>query len=104
MAPKYASEDSFGNPAPFAEPAWYGSLASPYYGESHRRLRDSARKYLNEHIVPHLEEWEEQGHVPDEVRRQYAQSGLAFQGVPPEYSGRLPIHEIVPPQGMVNSA
>lgn len=99
MAPKPSPEDNYGNLAPFAEPAWCNSLASPYYGESHKRLRDYARMYLTEHIVPHLEEWEENGHVPDEVRRKYAQSGLGFQGVPPEYSGPLPIHEIVPPQG-----
>jgi alkylation response protein AidB-like acyl-CoA dehydrogenase len=99
MSPKETLGGPYGNLAPFAEPAWYNSLASPYYGESHRRLRDYARKYLNEHIVPHLEEWEEQGHVPDKVRRQYAKSGLGCQSVPPEYSGPLPIHEIVPPQG-----
>lgn len=99
MSEKGSREESFGNPAPFAEPAWYNSLASPYYGESHRRLRDYARKVLDEHIVPHLEEWEEQGHVPDDARCLYANSGLAFQGLPPEYSGSLPVHQIVPPQG-----
>jgi alkylation response protein AidB-like acyl-CoA dehydrogenase len=77
---------TYGNPAPFAEPAWYSGIASPYYNESHHRVRDAVRKYLEEHIVPYAEQWEEDGLVPDEVRRHYARSGMAFQGVPREYS------------------
>lgn len=77
---------SYGNLAPFAEPAWYNALASPYYNESHRKVRDHVRAYLNEHIVPHLEKWEEDGHVPDEARRHFARSGMAFQTIPQQYS------------------
>lgn len=101
MPKKTIVEEPYGNPAPFAEPAWYNSLVSPYYGESHARLREHVRKYLAEHVVPHLEDWEENGHVPDEARLHYARSGLAFQGVPPEYSGDLPLSKIVPPQGLL---
>jgi alkylation response protein AidB-like acyl-CoA dehydrogenase len=85
--PSSPALEPYGNPAPFAEPAWYNALASPYYNDSHRRVRDHVRRYLEEHIVPHLEEWEEAGHVPDEARRHYARSGMAFQGVPPEHTG-----------------
>lgn len=86
MAPPQ-DQEPFGNLAPFAEPAWCNDLASPYYNESHRRVRDYVRQYLSEHVVPYAEEWEENGHVPDEARKHYARSGLAFQGIPREYSG-----------------
>uniref|UniRef100_A0A8H7TNJ2 Acyl-CoA dehydrogenase/oxidase N-terminal domain-containing protein n=1 Tax=Bionectria ochroleuca TaxID=29856 RepID=A0A8H7TNJ2_BIOOC len=88
MAPSQ-DQELFGNLAPFAEPAWCNDLASPYYNESHRRVRDYVRQYLSEHVVPYAEEWEENGHVPDEARKHYARSGLAFQGIPREYSGAV---------------
>ncbi|KXH28088.1 acyl-CoA dehydrogenase domain-containing protein [Colletotrichum salicis] len=86
----------YGNPAPFAEPAWYNTLASPYYNESHRRVRDYVRKYIEEHIAPHIQEWEEKGHVPDEARVHFAKSGLAFPELPRRYAGDIPLPGDVP--------
>ncbi|CAK7243873.1 MAG: hypothetical protein STHCBS139747_005403 [Sporothrix thermara] len=74
------------NLAPFAEPAWLTTLASPYYNESHRRLQRAVRAYLDEHVFPFVEEWEENGRVPLEAKRQYAQAGLAFQEMPARYA------------------
>ncbi|KAK1529633.1 acyl-CoA dehydrogenase domain-containing protein [Colletotrichum paranaense] len=88
--------EPYGNPAPFAEPAWYNTLASPYYDESHRRVRDYVRKYIEEHIAPNIQEWEEKGHVPDEARIHFAKSGLAFPDLPREYAGDVPLPGNVP--------
>ncbi|CAK7231619.1 hypothetical protein SCUCBS95973_007979 [Sporothrix curviconia] len=74
------------NLAPFAEPAWLATLASPYYNESHRRLQRAVRAYLEEHVFPHVEVWEEDGQVPLEAKRKYAQAGLAFQEMPARYA------------------
>lgn len=52
---------------PFAEPPWYNAINSPYYKDSHRRLRGFIRSYVDEHIIPHCEEWEAQGFIPKEV-------------------------------------
>lgn len=101
MVPAEAVVEPFGNPAPFAEPAWYNCLASPYYKESHRRVREYVRKYLDEHIAPYAEEWEAQGHVPDDTKRRYAQAGLAFQEMPAEYSGGVQLPGGVPADGKV---
>ena len=60
--------DSFGDPAPWAEPAWYNTLSSPYYNDSHKRLRQAIREYVDREILPYEEEWEEEGQVPKEVR------------------------------------
>ncbi|KAL0766422.1 hypothetical protein CaCOL14_010867 [Colletotrichum acutatum] len=88
--------EPYGNPAPFAEPAWYNSLTSPYYDESHRRVRDYVRKYIEEHIAPNIQEWEEKGHVPDEAKVHFAKSGLAFPELPRQYAGDIPLPGNVP--------
>jgi len=69
---------------PWAEPAWLGSLDSPYYNDSHRRLQAYARKFY-ENIIPHMLEWEENGDVPAWAREAYLKSGLALLDVPKEY-------------------
>ncbi|KAG7055797.1 acyl-CoA dehydrogenase domain-containing protein [Colletotrichum scovillei] len=88
--------EPYGNPAPFAEPAWYNTLASPYYDESHRMVRDYVRKYIEENIAPNIQEWEEKGHVPDEARVHFAKSGLAFPELPRQYAGDVPLPGNVP--------
>jgi len=92
MSTKSQVPEPLGNPAPFAEPAWYNSLASPYYNASHRRVQRAVRQHLEEHVFPNVEEWEEAGQVPVKAKRRHAQAGLAFQEMPPEYAQgmRLP--------------
>jgi alkylation response protein AidB-like acyl-CoA dehydrogenase len=80
-----AKKETFGNLGPWAEPSWYSSLASPYYNDSHKRLREVIRKYNNEEIIPHMLEWEEKGAAPDEVRLKHARLGFAFADVPEPY-------------------
>lgn len=63
----YVNMETFGSPNPFAEPPWYNSVNSPYYKDSHRRLRKFIREYVDEYIIPNCEQWEAQGHIPDEV-------------------------------------
>lgn len=72
-------------PRPWAEPAWLGSLESPYYNDSHRQLQAYARKFYDENVIPYMLEWEEKGDCPDSARAAYLQSGLALLDVPKEY-------------------
>jgi hypothetical protein len=58
----------FGSPTPYAEPLWYSRNVSPHYSDSHRKLRDAVRKYVDEEILPHAFEWESAGIVPDSAR------------------------------------
>ncbi|KAK2056752.1 acyl-CoA dehydrogenase domain-containing protein [Colletotrichum caudatum] len=88
--------EPYGNRAPFAEPSWYNALASPYYKESNRRVRDHVRKYVKEHISPNVLEWEEKGHVPDEARLQFARAGLIYPDLPEEYRRGVPLPGNVP--------
>lgn len=81
--------------APFADPLWYTRGNSPYYNESHIRLRDEVRAYVDQHIAPNCEEWEKNGAVPLEAVQHYAQAGFMAASIfplPTEYLGdiRLP--------------
>ncbi|KAF2646830.1 acyl-CoA dehydrogenase NM domain-like protein [Massarina eburnea CBS 473.64] len=79
------NKEPFGNLSPWAEPPWYGSLASPYYNESHKRLRNALRAYYDYDVKPHMLEWEEEGDVPEAARFAHARSGFAFTDVPEPY-------------------
>ena len=73
------------NTAPWSEPAWSHGIASPYYNESHRKLRNTLRAYINEHILPYQHDWTAKGEAPGEEALRWAESGFAFADVPPEY-------------------
>jgi hypothetical protein len=100
----------FGNRAPWAEPAWYTALESPYYNESHRTLRKYVRDYVDENIIPNAEKWEEEGGCAKEVGKlccarqdladsrtsikdiiRFAQAGLALQDQSKGYRGGIPL-------------
>lgn len=68
--------EHFGSTVPFAEPAWYRGYSSPFYTQSHRRLRDFVRQYVDKNLIPHAEEWEAAGKVPDEVFQEFARLGF----------------------------
>jgi Cytochrome b5-like Heme/Steroid binding domain/Acyl-CoA dehydrogenase, N-terminal domain len=70
------ANELFGELIPFAEPAWYTGLSSPYYRESHHRLRKFMRNYMDENIIPHVFEWEEKKQQPKELFKQVAQQGF----------------------------
>ncbi|KAL5117381.1 hypothetical protein ACEQ8H_004697 [Pleosporales sp. CAS-2024a] len=81
-------KETYGNLGPWAEPSWYSSLASPYYNESHKKLRNALRSYVDDNVKPYMLEWEEQGEAPAEARLQWAQTGFAFGDVPAQYRPR----------------
>ncbi|KAF9884972.1 hypothetical protein FE257_000882 [Aspergillus nanangensis] len=83
--------EPFGSDTPFAEPAWYNSPASPYYNDSHRALRRYVRQYVEKNIDPYAEQWEEEGVVPEEARRQFIKAGLIFQDLPLQYRNGVPL-------------
>lgn len=57
----------FGSLTPFAEPLWYTRNKTPFYKDTHRRLRAAVRRYIDEEILPNAFEWEQAGQVPDSV-------------------------------------
>jgi alkylation response protein AidB-like acyl-CoA dehydrogenase len=73
------------NTAPWSEPAWSHGIASPYYNDSHRQLRDALRTYIDKNILPYQFDWAAQGGCPREEALKWAKSGFAFGDVPPQY-------------------
>src|SRR5665213_526897 len=63
------------------------TLPSVYFREEHDALRAQLRRFVDEEIKPHGEEWEKQGFVPREVLRRMGELGFLGIRYPAEYGG-----------------
>lgn len=89
------ASEPFGSVLPFAEPSWYGALGhtSPYYKDSHRRLRAFTREYVDSWIEE-APKWEEKGQVPTEAFQRHSKLGFTacfIQPLEPEYISKAGI-------------
>ncbi|GAA5898797.1 acyl-CoA dehydrogenase family protein [Sporobolomyces salmoneus] len=67
----------YGSLTPFAEPAFYRDLPSPYHKESHIKLREAIRQWVEKYLMDVPYEWEEETLVVDPaVYRQMAKDGI----------------------------
>jgi len=55
--------------------------------DEQRDIQDLARKFAQNEIAPHADEWDEQHHFPRELLKPMAELGLAGLVVPEEYGG-----------------
>jgi alkylation response protein AidB-like acyl-CoA dehydrogenase len=69
------SRSIFGDQIPFGDPVWYQDWFSPYYNDSHRRFRAAMREWVEREIIPYCHEWDENKHVPHEIRRKAFEAG-----------------------------
>ncbi|KXJ87903.1 acyl-CoA dehydrogenase-like protein [Microdochium bolleyi] len=81
----------FGSTTPWAEPTWYTGRPSPYYTDSHRKLRDHLRRWVDDSFASGSEEWEAAGAVPPELYQKCADAGLlvpiaAGKTIPPDWT------------------
>lgn len=76
---------TFGDLAPFAEPATVNSLSSPYYNASHYRLRAAVRDHIDKHVLPNQLEWEAAGAAPRSEAKRWVEAGFAHADVPKAY-------------------
>lgn len=51
------SPEAFGDGRPFGDPTWYQRWHTPYYKESHERLRAEVREWVSTVIEPNCFEW-----------------------------------------------
>mmetsp|Transcript_421 Transcript_421/g.702 ORF Transcript_421/g.702 Transcript_421/m.702 type:complete len:423 (-) Transcript_421:192-1460(-) len=87
------STTKFGSTVPFAEPKWYdSSIKTPYYNDHHREFRAKIRKFVDDEIIPHVEEWELKNSIPQEAYQKAAEVGLlpAVVGWPEDIFGGRP--------------
>ncbi|KAM0787764.1 hypothetical protein ACM66B_003821 [Microbotryomycetes sp. NB124-2] len=97
-----ADASYFGDLVPFGDPYWYQDWASPFYNDTHRRLRAAIRKYTDENLTPNAYEWDEAKEIPIEAYKKIARAGIlagiaaGADGWLTEYAGDLPVPGNVP--------
>ncbi len=64
-----------------------GTHRFPYFSEEHEMLRSTIRRYIADKVLPHGDQWEEQGFVPREVLREMGSLGLLGMRYAPEHGG-----------------
>ncbi|KAM0752221.1 acyl-CoA dehydrogenase NM domain-like protein [Meredithblackwellia eburnea MCA 4105] len=69
-------ETYFGDLVPYGDPYWYQDWASPYYKDSHRKVRAAVRKFTDEHLTPNAAAWDEAHAIPEEDYKRVASSGI----------------------------
>lgn len=58
-----------------------------YFNDTHEQVRLSARKFINTHVLPHINEWEEAGEFPRDIFRKAGDAGLLAAGFPEALGG-----------------
>jgi alkylation response protein AidB-like acyl-CoA dehydrogenase len=59
----------------------------PFFTEEHRIFRRTVRKFVEEELNPHVDEWEAQGRFPKDVYKQLGELGTLGIRYPAEYGG-----------------
>jgi len=68
--------DPYGDLVPFGDPLWYQEFYSPYYKDSHRRLRAFMREFVDAKVMPFCHEWDENKRIPKELFQECAKAGI----------------------------
>ena len=63
------------------------SQSLEYFDDTHDRVRLRVREFVERHINPHVEGWEEEGEFPRELYREAAEAGVLGVGYPEQYGG-----------------
>jgi acyl-CoA dehydrogenase len=58
-----------------------------FFTEEHDMLRQSVREFVNRELLPHADEWEEEGYFPDWVFSRLGELGFLGLHFPEEYGG-----------------
>ncbi|SDK13214.1 acyl-CoA dehydrogenase family protein [Microbulbifer yueqingensis] len=62
-------------------------LYSPFLREEHHQWREQMRRFVEREISPHINQWDEEGHLPAGLWHKAAQVGLLQLGYPESYGG-----------------
>ncbi len=60
---------------------------NPWFEQSHIIWRESVRRFVEREIMPHVETWEEAGHIPRDLYPKAAKAGLLGSGYPEALGG-----------------
>jgi acyl-CoA dehydrogenase len=62
-------------------------LHNPYLTEEHEAWRSHLRRFVDQEITPNVDDWDEQGFLPEELWGKAAEFGLLGLGYPAQYGG-----------------
>lgn len=87
--------ESFGDMVPYADPPWYQGYNSPFYGESHIALRQEVREFVDNEILPNVDEWDRTKSVPASIIKDLGKKGylaglVGFHPYPEEFAHLCP--------------
>jgi alkylation response protein AidB-like acyl-CoA dehydrogenase len=96
----------FGDGNAFGDPSWYQAYNSPYYNDTHKKIRKQFREFVEEELMGNVHEWDEQGVIPKEVYQLAGKAGCLGLCIgrpwPKQYIGESPwgfepdyFHELV---------
>ncbi|CAO3634529.1 unnamed protein product [Cunninghamella blakesleeana] len=70
------AESKFGEGVPYGDPTWYQDWNSPYYNETHIKLRKMMREFVDKEIMPFCHEWSENKEIPKSIVKRAAELGI----------------------------
>lgn len=72
---KGMNTEVYGDGNAFSDPAWYQSYNSPYYNDTHKKIRKIFREFTEEHLMSNVHDWDEAGVIPQEVYLKAGEAG-----------------------------
>ncbi len=57
------------------------------YSDEQKLVRDSVRQFVNQEIIPNIEDWYEKNHFPLEIVKKMGETGIFGPNVSPDYGG-----------------
>jgi len=62
-------------------------MNSMYFTEEHQLFRESLKDFLHKEVVPHIDKWEETGHIERFIWEKFGEMGYFGLAYPEEYGG-----------------
>lgn len=62
-------------------------LPNPHLSEDHHAWREQLRRFIDHDIMPYAEDWDEAGHIPEQLWLKAAAVGLLGLGYPEQFGG-----------------
>ncbi|GAA5935702.1 hypothetical protein JCM10213_003665 [Rhodosporidiobolus nylandii] len=104
VEPEEQDSTYFGDLVPFGDPFWYQDWASPYYKDSHRKVRAAVREFTDKHLTPNAHAWDEAHEIPPTEYKRIADAGILAAvaaggtGWPTEFAQGLPVPGGIDPE------
>eukprot|EP01083_Nonionella_stella_P154500 497905_1 len=73
----------------FKEPSYLTLCKGPYYKPWHLRYQKKFRQFIDQHMMPFADQWDESGNVPSSISKKCYQQGFFSESYPPKYGGQL---------------